>query len=182
MDVRAVLLDRDGVMNEDLPRGVLRLEDFRLLPGVLEALASLARARIPAALVTNQANVGRGLVARATVEAIHERLAADVRAGGGELLSVHVCFHGPDDGCACRKPAPGLLLEAARKNGFDLARTALVGDDVRDLEAAHRAGALAVLLRTGKGRSTEERVRRGEVKADAVFDDLSAFVASIVSK
>ena len=177
-----MLLDRDGVLNEDRPRGVLQLEEFELLPGTLEALAALARARIPAAVVTNQAVVGRGLVSRATVEAIHERLQAAVRAKGGELLGIHVCFHGPDEGCACRKPAPGLLLEAARQHGFELARTALVGDDARDLEAAHRAGALAVLVRTGKGRATEERVLRGELKADAVFDDLSAFVASLVSK
>src|SRR5271154_7221473 len=118
MEVRSVCLDRDGVLNEDLPEGVRRVEDLSLLPGALDALARLARARIPTFIITNQANVGRGLVERATVEAIHEELLARARAKGGAVSGIYTCFHAPGAGCDCRKPAPGLLLPAARGHGL----------------------------------------------------------------
>src|SRR5579883_172554 len=147
----AVFLDRDGVLNVDRPGGVVRPEDFELLPGALEALAILARERVPVHVVTNQANVGREVV-----DEIHRAMLADVRRAGGEIASVHVCYHAPEDGCDCRKPAPGLLLRAAREHSLDLARVVLVGDDRRDLEAARAAGAVPVLVRTGKGAGVEK--------------------------
>jgi D-glycero-D-manno-heptose 1,7-bisphosphate phosphatase len=175
----AVFLDRDGVLNEDVPGGVLRAEEFRIIPGALEALALLARARIPVILITNQANVGRGKVARAAVEELHARLLAQVREAGGAIRAIYVCYHAPEDACLCRKPAPGLLLQAAAEHGLALPDTVFVGDDGRDLEAAARAGAPAALVRTGKGRSIEPRVLAGELRAASVHDDLLAFARAI---
>src|SRR5205085_7110458 len=125
--------------------------------------------------VTNQANVGRKKVARATIEGIHERMLEAVRAAGGAIAGVYACFHAPEEDCACRKPAPGLLERAAREHGLPLAETVLVGDDARDLEAATRAGARAVLVLTGKGASVAPRVASGELRAEGVFQDLAAF-------
>jgi D-glycero-D-manno-heptose 1,7-bisphosphate phosphatase len=172
VNLDALFLDRDGVLNEDRPDSVKAWEEFRFLPGALDALAELARARVPVVVVTNQAIVGRGVVPRETVVQIHERMLADIRDAGGELHAIYACFHAADAGCDCRKPAPGLLETAAREHGFDLARVAFVGDDARDLEAAARAGAVPVLVRTGKGRATEERVRSGELVARHVFADV----------
>jgi D-glycero-D-manno-heptose 1,7-bisphosphate phosphatase len=177
----ALFLDRDGVVNEDRPDSVKSWDEFRVLPGVLDALAELRRASIPVVIVTNQAVVGRGAVARETVDGIHARFRDLVRDAGGEILAIHACYHAPEAGCACRKPAPGLLLDAAREHGFDLARVPFVGDDARDLEAATRAGAVPVLVLTGKGRATEARVRSGELRARAVFPDLAAVARAAIS-
>jgi D-glycero-D-manno-heptose 1,7-bisphosphate phosphatase len=179
MNLRAVFVDRDGVLNEDLPGGVTRPEDFRILPGALSALALLTRARVPVFIITNQANVGRGVVSRATVEAIHADLLVEIRKAGGEIAGLYVCYHGPDDGCRCRKPAPGLLEQAAGEHGLVLAETAFVGDDARDLEAALAAGARPFLVLTGKGRGVAPRVRSGELRADGVFEDIADFVRSV---
>jgi D-glycero-D-manno-heptose 1,7-bisphosphate phosphatase len=118
----------------------------------------------------------------------------DVRRAGGAIAAIHVCYHAPEDGCDCRKPAPGLLLRAAREHALDLARVVLVGDDRRDLEAARAAGAVPVLVRTGKGRQVEEELRRApphpaspplrggeETRGLAIHDDLLAFVRSLFS-
>lgn len=182
MNVRAVFLDRDGVLNEDLVEGVQRAEDFRFLPGALEALVLFANAKLPVFIITNQANVGRGKVARAVVEAIHEDMLGRIRDAGGEVAGVYVCFHAPAEGCRCRKPAPGLLEQAAREHGLTLADTAFVGDDARDLEAALRAGAHPFLVLTGKGRTIAPRVAAGELRADGVFEDLAAFARDVVSR
>src|SRR5687767_8290432 len=149
--LEALFLDRDGVVNEDRPTSVRSWDEFRFLPGVLEAIASV---RVPVFLITNQSIVGRGIVTQAVIEAIHERMLAEIRAAGGDLRAIYACFHAPEHGCACRKPEPGLLLQAAREHGLDLSRVAFAGDDVRDLEAARRAGAIPVLVLTGKGALT----------------------------
>lgn len=181
MPLDALFLDRDGVLNEDRPDSVKNWGEFRFVPGALEALAQLAHARIPVVVVTNQSIVGRGVVARQTVVEIHERLVAAVRAAGGDILAIHSCFHAPDAGCACRKPAPGLLLEAAREHGFELSRVAFVGDDARDLEAARSAGAVPVLVLTGKGRAAEARVRAREIEARHIFPDVAAAARAAIA-
>ncbi|MEZ0227293.1 MAG: D-glycero-alpha-D-manno-heptose-1,7-bisphosphate 7-phosphatase [Planctomycetota bacterium] len=180
MDLRAVFLDRDGVLNVDLPGGVVRREDFAFLPGALDAVARLTRAGLPIFIITNQANVGRGVVSRSLVEDIHARMLETIRVHGGAIAGLYACFHAPEDGCACRKPAPGLLEQAAREHSLDLARVAFVGDDGRDLEAAVRAGARPFLVLTGKGRTIEPRVRSGELLAEAVLEDLAAFARRAV--
>lgn len=140
----AVFLDRDGVLNEafvrdGVPTPPRSLEEFRVLPGVAEACAELRRAGFVLVVVTNQPDVARGTQTRAEVDRMHERLRSLV-----PLDEVCVCPHDDSDGCVCRKPQPGLLLDAAERLNLDLARSASVGDRWRDIEAARRAGVRAI--------------------------------------
>jgi D-glycero-D-manno-heptose 1,7-bisphosphate phosphatase len=173
-----VILDRDGVLNHEAGGGgyIREPEEFRWLPGALEALAALRSAGIYISVATNQSGVGRGLMTLAQLEAIHERMRSDAARQGGELDAVLFCPHAPGDGCLCRKPAPGLIYEALARSGFTADETLLVGDDRRDLEAAACAGVKAVLVRTGKGRQTEALLRSSEVPA---YDDLRQLARAI---
>ncbi len=137
---RAVFLDRDGVINRPLVRNgrpypPRNVEELEILPGVVEAVERLRAAGFLALVVTNQPDVARGTTSRESVEAIHRALAARVPLDG-----VFACFHDDADQCACRKPAPGLLVEAAARFGVDLAASYMVGDRWRDVEAGRRAG------------------------------------------
>ena len=158
----AVFLDRDGTLTPEL--GYLgEAERLRLLPGVGAGLRILDRAGFPLVLVTNQSAIGRGLHSAAEVRAVHARLRALCRAESVELAGIYVCPHAPEAGCACRKPAPGLVEQAIAELG--LARTAcwLIGDAPKDVEAARRAGVRPVLVETGHGgrEETPATVRRG---------------------
>ena len=143
MKPAAVFLDRDGVLNKALvgrrrPAAPQRLEDFEILPGVPDALARLKAAGYALVVVTNQPDVARGRLDRAVVEAMHARLAAAL-----PLDEIRVCYHDAADQCSCRKPAPGLLLEPSN---YDVAKSAIVGDRWRDVEAGRRAGCRATIL------------------------------------
>lgn len=176
---RHVILDRDGVLNQEAGGAgyVLHPEQFFWVPGALDALAMLHRAGVYLTVATNQSGVGRGLMSLAQLEAVHDRMRAEVARHGGALDEVLYCPHAPDAGCACRKPAPGLIQEALTRSKFSAAETLLVGDDERDLEAASRAGVAAALVRTGKGRKTELLLRHVKVP---VYDDLRQFAREIV--
>ena len=155
MTRRAILLDRDGVLNRLIPGGyVLRPEAFHWLPGALAALRAAARAGWVCVVVTNQACIGRGLVSPEAMRAIHERMVAEAAAIGGRISGVFVCPHTPEHGCDCRKPQPGLLLRAARSLQLDLGCSWLIGDSATDVEAARAAGVRAVVVRTGMGEET----------------------------
>jgi D-glycero-D-manno-heptose 1,7-bisphosphate phosphatase len=146
MGQRAIFLDRDGVLN----RAVVRdgkpyppdsAADLEILPGVPEALTRLKQAGFLLLVVTNQPDVGRGTQSREAVETIHSRLRTEL-----PLDDIFVCYHSDADGCSCRKPAPGLLEQAARQYALNLSACYLVGDRWRDVDAAHRAGCEAILL------------------------------------
>lgn len=143
----AVFLDRDGTVMED--RGYLSdPEGVRLLPGVSDALRRLRDAGFLLVIVTNQSGVARGLFDRACVDRVNARLRRQLQVEGVEIDGVYVCPHGPDADCACRKPAPGLLMEAARDLDIDLARSYMVGDKDSDAEAGREAGCRSILLAT----------------------------------
>src|SRR5947209_2398900 len=126
-EVAAVLLDRDGVINRELGRFVPTWEEFEFLPGVLEALRLLAGLRVPIVIVTNQSAIGRGWTSAEQIADIHRRMLQIIEAAGGRVDEVLVCPHAPDRGCPCRKPRPGLLLQAAQTHRFDLRRAVLIG-------------------------------------------------------
>lgn len=177
---RLVLLDRDGVLNEDADAYVKSVAEWRPLAGSLEAVARLCDAGFTVAVVTNQSGLARGLFSRATLEAIHAEMLRQVEAAGGRIAGLFVCPHGPDEGCRCRKPEPGLLLQAARTLGLPLERACFVGDKPEDVEAARRAGCEPILVRTGKGSAA---VRDGCVpRAVAVFDDLAAAAEHLIRR
>lgn len=149
-----VLLDRDGVLNVDLPGSVCRAEDMEMIPGAAEAVALLNRKGYRTLVITNQACVGRGELSPGTLEHIHARIDSLVSQAGGRIEGWFVCTHRAEEGCSCRKPKPGLLLQALEAFGFAPEATRFVGDASRDVEAALAAGCVPVLVRTGKGAKT----------------------------
>jgi len=164
---RAILLDRDGTILVERhyladPAGV------ELLPGAAEGLRGLARLG-PLVVVTNQSGLARGYFDRATLEAIHAEMRRQLAAHGVELAAIEVCPHHPDDGCACRKPRPGLALRAAARLGFDPARAIVIGDKACDVGLGRAIGATTILVRTGYG-AREEAART--CRPHLVADDL----------
>lgn len=149
----AVIVDRDGVLNEKAPRAeyVRSWAEWRWIPGALDALALLRDAGYRVIVVSNQAGVARGAMTRADLDAIHERMRREVTEHGGRIDDIYVCPHDWDEGCACRKPRPGMLLDAQRDHALDLTRTPFIGDDERDGEAAAAAGAPSVLVSGADG-------------------------------
>lgn len=172
--MKLVILDRDGVINEDSDAFVKSVEEWLPLPGSIEAIARLSRAGYTVVVATNQSGLGRGLFTPATLEAMHDRLRLLVKEAGGQLGRIYHCPHKPDDGCRCRKPAPGLLDAIAHDYDTDLRGTPIVGDSLRDLQAGLAHHCLPILVRTGKGRATETRLADTPLRDALVVDDLAA--------
>lgn len=151
-----VLLDRDGVINADADAGILSLSDFHCLPRACEGIAMLTRAGFRIAICTNQSAIAKGTLSESTLTSIHTALRNAVAAAGGKIDRIYVAPDAPDSGSPRRKPAPGMLLEALADFGADAARTPMVGDMLRDLEAAKAAGCPRILVRSGKGEQLME--------------------------
>ena len=180
MGFRHVIHDRDGVLNYEAPEGsyVREPSEFHWLPGALEGLALLRRAGVRLSVATNQAGVGRGVMSLEQLAAVHERMQREAAAQGAALDAVLYCPHAPEEQCSCRKPAPGLIEAAVARSGVAASDTIVVGDDRRDLEAAQRAGVVAALVRTGKGRRTEALLGNAAVPA---YDDLRELARAILA-
>lgn len=149
--MRAIFLDRDGVICNNRSDHVKSWSEFEFLPGVKASLAALSRLGLPIVVVTNQAAIGRNLVSAEVVEDIHKRMVAEIVAHGGRIDRVIYCPHKPEDECACRKPAPGMLLQAAAEMGIDLNQSYLVGDAATDIQAGQKVGCRNFLVLTGRG-------------------------------
>ena len=177
---RAVLLDRDGVINDN-PKGYVYTWDrFVFLPGVLDALARLRATGIRVAVITNQSAIGRGLVAQEDVAAIHDRLCEVVEQHGGRIEGVFMCPHVPDEGCGCRKPKPGSLQRALEELGVLAEECCFVGDHGTDVLAAHNAGMLGYLVRSGAPFDEQEMLEHPYF-ADGVFDDVADFADCLLT-
>jgi D-glycero-D-manno-heptose 1,7-bisphosphate phosphatase len=176
----AVFLDRDGVINHNRSSYVKTWQEVSFLPGVFPALARLADTPFCVVLVTNQSPIGRGILSSAQVEAIHERMVAEIECHGGRIDGIYYCPHHPDEGCDCRKPRPGLLLRAARDLGLDLGRSYLVGDAVSDVEAALAAGCSPILALTGRGRHQQAMLLERGYSSVAVVADLARAVQLVL--
>jgi D-glycero-D-manno-heptose 1,7-bisphosphate phosphatase len=162
-----LLLDRDGVLNEDLPGSVLSVSDLQMIPAAIEAVRRIREAGVQISVCTNQACVGRGELSMHDLERINACIAAAV---DGAISHWFICTHRQDESCDCRKPKPGLLLQAQAEFGLDLAKTWFVGDSQSDIDAALASGCRPALVLTGKGRNS--RQSRPSVPA---FDHLNAF-------
>ena len=172
---RLIVLDRDGVINHDSPEFIKSPDEWRPIPGSLEAIARLNHAGYRVVVATNQSGVGRGLLDFFTLAAIHDRMHRALAQVGGRVDAIFYCPHTADSRCECRKPKAGMLREIGVRFGVDLAGVACVGDGLRDLQAAETVGAQPMLVLTGKG---EKTLRDGGFpKNTVVFPDL-AFVAS----
>jgi D-glycero-D-manno-heptose 1,7-bisphosphate phosphatase len=146
----AVFLDRDGTINEEMGY-INHLSRFRLLPEAAPAIRRLNDAGLPVVVVTNQSGAARGYFPATLVDEVHGRMQALLAQAGARVDAIYDCRHAPDAGCACRKPQPGLLLQAAQDLNLDLRRSYLVGDRYKDIETAANAGVQGILVLTGYG-------------------------------
>jgi D-glycero-D-manno-heptose 1,7-bisphosphate phosphatase len=172
---RLIVLDRDGVINHDSEQFVKSPDEWRPVPGSLEAIARLNHAGYRVVVATNQSGVGRGLLDFATLTAIHDKMHRALAQAGGRVDAIFFCPHTADSRCECRKPKPGMLLEIGVRFNVEMSGVPCVGDGLRDLQAADAVGAQPILVLTGKG---EKTLREGGFPKDTViFPDL-AFAAS----
>jgi D-glycero-D-manno-heptose 1,7-bisphosphate phosphatase len=177
---RAVFLDRDGTLNREIGY-IADPADLDLLPGVGPALRRLAGAGFDLVVVSNQSAIGRGVIPAARVAEVNARLLAFLAAEGVAPAGLYVCPHAPEAGCDCRKPAPGLLLQARDELGLDLGASWLVGDSAKDVEAARAAGVRPLLVLTGWGKRDREAARAGGLAEDDVVADLTAAAERILA-
>ena len=175
-----IVLDRDGVINEDSPEFVKSADEWRPLPGALDAIARLTQAGWRCVVLTNQSGLARGKFGYSELFAMHRKCERALAARGGRIEGWFFCPHGPDDGCACRKPATGLYDQASRALHVDLTAAPSVGDSLRDLDAAKAAGATPILVRTGNGHRTEASLPsdRRVTTYDALADVAAALLTT----
>ena len=172
---KLVILDRDGVINEDSDAYIKTPEEWRPLPGSAAAIARLNRAGYRVVVATNQSGLARGYFDQSGLDAIHRTMAAHLESAGARLSGVYFCPHGPDDGCSCRKPAPRLIDQIVAEYG-DVTGVPMVGDSLRDLEAGVARGCRPVLVLTGKGRRTLDKGLPETLGPVDVYDSLAGFV------
>ena len=179
---KLVILGRDGVLNEYREGHVTAPEEWVQVPGALEAVARLNHAGWHTVVATNQAGIGRGMIEMNAVNQVHSHMHQQLAAQGARLDAVFFCPHTPEDGCSCRKPQPGLMLDIARRYGVDLRNVPMVGDTARDLLAARAAGCEPHLVLSGRaaalaGAALQQVVDAAPgVPAVQVHADLGAFV------
>lgn len=175
--MKLIILDRDGVINHDSDAYIKRPEEWVPIPGSLEAIARLTKAGYRIAVATNQSGVARGLFDLATLSAIHAKMHLAVTAAGGRIDAVFFCPHAADSQCNCRKPRPGMIQEVLRRFRLEPGQVPMVGDALRDLQAAAGIGCRPVLVLTGKGRATMQA--GGLPDATQVRVDLAAVAAEL---
>ncbi|MFJ3051222.1 D-glycero-beta-D-manno-heptose 1,7-bisphosphate 7-phosphatase [Pseudomonas nitroreducens] len=176
--MKLLILDRDGVINQDSDNYIKSLAEWIPIPSAITAIARLSKAGWTVAVATNQSGIARGYYDLATLESMHARLRELVAEQGGELGMVVYCPHGPDDGCDCRKPKPGMLRQIAQHYRADLKGVWFVGDSRGDLDAALAVDCLPVLVKTGKG---ERTLAKSLPEGTLVFDDLAAVADHLLS-
>lgn len=178
--MKLIILDRDGVINQDSDQFIKTVDEFIPLPGSLEAIARLNQAGYRVAIATNQSGIARGLYDIATLNAMHDKLRRLLSNLGAGIDMIAFCPHGPNDNCSCRKPKSGMYREIANRFELSLTNVPVIGDSLRDLQAAIEVGARPILVRTGKGMRTLEK---GEGLEDvAVYDDLAAAVSALLQE
>lgn len=148
--VPALFLDRDGVIVRNRPDYVRSLDQIVFIPGALEAIRRLSRGPALIIVITNQSAVGRGIITRRQADRINDTVLGRIRTRGGRVDALYMCPHHPDRGCPCRKPSPGMILEAANEHDIDLSRSYVVGDGPCDIRAGRGAGARPLLVLTGR--------------------------------
>jgi D-glycero-D-manno-heptose 1,7-bisphosphate phosphatase len=169
-----ILLDRDGVINQDSDQYVKSLEEWIPIPGSIKSIAALSKAGFKVFVVTNQSGIARGYYDIDTLDAMHNKMTQLVEAEGGSISGIRYCPHGPDDQCDCRKPKAGMIesIEAELGVNFEETPAIMVGDSKRDLEAGHARGCKTALVLTGKGRETQYKEIDFHFQ---VYTDLAAF-------
>lgn len=178
----SIFLDRDGVLIENRSDYVRDWSQVKIIPEAVRALSLAPIKKYKVVIVTNQSAVGRGFILLKTAQEINQRLTNLIREQGGQIDSVYMCPHAPEDGCSCRKPLPGLLLQAAEDLSLDLQRSWMIGDAWSDVQAGEAAGLRGtILLKTGRGTEQLLQARLEKVTANHVFDNLPLAFEAIFS-
>ncbi len=177
----ALFLDRDGVIIENQDNYVRRWSDVTIFPEALAALALAKSSPYKIVLVTNQSAVGRGLVTLETVQEINAELVQRIESAGGRVDGIFICPHAPEDHCTCRKPLPGLMLQAASSLHLDLKRSIMVGDALTDVQAGQAAGiGISVLVCTGRGTSQISLPQAGQLQPFFTFENVLEAIRQLV--
>ncbi|HXV06479.1 MAG TPA: D-glycero-beta-D-manno-heptose 1,7-bisphosphate 7-phosphatase [Burkholderiales bacterium] len=178
--MKLVILDRDGVINTDSDQFIKTPDEWKPIPGSLEAIARLTHSGFRVVVCSNQSGVGRGLLDMAALNAINDKMYKALAPFGGRIDALFYCPHPAEANCACRKPRPGMFQDIAKRFNVTLSGVPSVGDSLRDMQASAAAGCQPLLVLTGKGRKT--LAAGGLPEGTQVFDDLSAAVRAIIAK
>ncbi|MCZ6527015.1 MAG: D-glycero-beta-D-manno-heptose 1,7-bisphosphate 7-phosphatase [Gammaproteobacteria bacterium] len=178
--MKLIILDRDGVINHDSTEYIKSVDEWQAIPGSLQAISNLSRNGYRIVVATNQAGLARGKLNIESLNAIHRKMQNHLLQFGGKIEAIFFCPHGPNDGCKCRKPKPGLYTDIARRLNVLLDEVYAVGDSLTDIDAAISAGARPILVKTGNGQSI---VDKEEVPENVpVYDDLAEFVDTLLAQ
>lgn len=172
-----IILDRDGVINEDSDQYIKSPEEWLPIPGSLEAIAKLKKQGFTVVIATNQSGIARGLYTEETLTQIHYKMSRLLQEYGEGVDGIYYCPHHPEQHCSCRKPAPGLFLAIAKDLGISLENVICIGDSLRDIQAAQAVSAKPMLVLTGNGRKTLTQLQDASIP---VYQDLAAAVADIL--
>lgn len=178
--MKLIILDRDGVINQDSDDYIKSPDEWIPIPGSLDAIARLNHAGYSVAIASNQSGIARGYFSLETLAAMNVKMNEMLSQLGGRIDAMFFCPHGPKDGCDCRKPRPGMLTDIGNRFQAGLGDVMFVGDNINDVKAAKAAGARPVLVRTGKGEQTVEILAENSMNGIPVYDDLAGFVNSML--
>ena len=181
--MKVIILDRDGVINQDSDAFIKTPEEWQPIDGSIKAIAKLSKAGYAVYVLTNQSGIARGLFSLDTLEAIHNKMCGLVKQAGGKINDIYFCPHGPDDNCNCRKPLSGLYKQLSNDVDIHFDQVPSIGDSIRDLEAAILAGAKPVLVLTGKGKTSLKNIQSDinhHLKHTPVFDNLAEYVEQLI--
>ena len=178
--MKLIILDRDGVVNQDSDDYIKSPDEWKPIDGSLEAIARLNHAGYTVAIASNQSGLARGYFDIEVLTAMHNKMDELLAKIGGRIDAVFYCPHGPDDSCHCRKPKPGMLLDIGQRFNVPLRKVIFVGDSITDINAANNAHAQAVLVRTGKGMKAEKILQAEKKSSIPVYDDLASAVTAIL--
>jgi D-glycero-D-manno-heptose 1,7-bisphosphate phosphatase len=180
--MKLIVLDRDGVINEDSDDYIKSVDEWHPIPDSLEAIARLNHAGYTVAVATNQSGIARGFYDVATLSAMHRKMDDLLASLGGKVDAVFFCPHGPKDGCDCRKPEPGLLRQIGERYQHDMKDVIFIGDSISDMKAAVAIEAQPVLVKTGKGEESVDLLYSNGIEGALIFDNLADAVDAIVDR
>jgi len=180
---KVVFLDRDGTINVDSADYIKSRSEFAFIPGSIEAIRDLTVNGFTAIVITNQSALARRFVSPEELDAMHAMMCREIAAAGGKITDTFFCPHLPDEGCECRKPAPGLIEQARQKYNIDLADSIMVGDSAKDIACGRNAGCgRTVLVKSGLGPEVEKELMKKSISADFVAENLREAAAWIISE
>jgi D-glycero-D-manno-heptose 1,7-bisphosphate phosphatase len=170
---KVIFLDRDGVINQNSPDYVKNWSEFHFISRSVDAVRDLTHGGFTIIVITNQSAISRNLISKKELEHVHSEMKNFIESKGGKIRDILICPHLPSDGCACRKPSPGLIYQAKRKYDIDLAGSVMIGDSAKDIQCGFNAGCgRSILVRTGNGQDAENILAEAGTRTDYVAKDL----------